>query len=191
MKHVRFVFALTSLAALNGCNSIYLTNSEYGKARRAALKQQPAAEATPEAPVVTAPVEPVAPAPVVVEAAPVMPPPAPVPVVIEPAPPVAVAVVPAPVALSEPGLRATRSGLAVKLDWKLPEVEGGYRSIEIMRNTSAVAQGRGRVRAVRASLTELEDTVPLAGERYWYWLKLTAADGRVSNMGPVEAAEVR
>jgi hypothetical protein len=143
----------------------------------------PAAPAVAEAPAPVAPVEPVvvvtpaltAPepvAPVAVTPAPV-PPPAPV-VAPPPPPPVVV----------EPGIVATRSGGLVQLSWTLPASESGFRAIEIMRNTQEQPSGRSRVRAVRATVTTLEDVVPDAAANYWYWLKLTHVDGTIENLGP-------
>ena len=148
----------------------------------------PAAPAVVETPAPVAPVEPVvvvtpaltAPepvAPVAVTPAPV-PPPAPVPVVVAPPP--------APVA-AEPGIVATRSGAVVHLSWTLPASESGFRAIEIMRNNEERPTGRTRVRAVRATVTTLEDTVPDATANYWYWLKLTHVDGTIENLGPFAA----
>lgn len=113
-------------------------------------------------PAVTAPAEP---APVVV--APVVPPPAP--------------------AAPEPGIVAVRDGGLVRLSWVLPESASGFRGIEIMRNNQEQASGRTRVRAVRSTVTQLEDNVPDAAKNYWYWLKLTHVDGTVENLGPYGA----
>ncbi len=56
-----------------------------------------------------------------------------------------------------------------------------------MRNDRSSPDGRTRVRAVRAQVTSLEDNVPDAAANYWYWLKLTDANGRLQNIGPVAA----
>lgn len=148
--------------------------------------------ATPTAPTAQPQDEPVAPPtptppPVVAS----IPPPAPVAVVIPPAPvpapvPVPVAV-PVPPPAAPPILTAKKNGSSVRLAWTIPENQDGYRSIEIMRNTSETPQGRGRVRAVRASVTEADDNLPDPAASYWYWLKLTAADGTVQNLGPFPA----
>jgi hypothetical protein len=183
MKYVRVCYALSCLLALSACSSRSPSQPYPFKNNKRPVAPAPATPtpvpvATPAAPEPAPP-----PAPVVVT-----PPPAPEPVVAptpEPTPPVAV---PASVA-AEPAsaLSATRSGSVVKLSWTLPSMEEGYRSIEIMRNTSSSAQGRGRIRAVRATVTGIEDTVPEASDRYWYWLKLTTANAVVINVGPVEA----
>lgn len=95
---------------------------------------------------------------------------------------------PAPVAPARTaGIVAKRSGGLVNLSWTLPESASGLRAIEIMRNASELAPGRTRVRAVRASVTGMEDQVPDAAAAYWYWLKITHQDGTVQNFGPVAA----
>lgn len=103
------------------------------------------------------------------------------------APPVTVVSPPVTAPSLEPGIRAVRTGANVLLTWTLPLATDGYRGIEIMRNDRDTPSGRNRVRAVRASVTELEDTLPDPGARYWYWIKLTATDGAISNLGPTEA----
>lgn len=101
------------------------------------------------------------------------------------------AVVPAPIEAPKPDeaapLATARGGATVKLAWLLPVSDVGYKAIEIMRNDRAEAPGRARVRAVRATVTSLEDTVPDAAADYWYWLKLTREDGQIRNIGPVAA----
>ena len=131
-----------------------------------------------------------APAPSVVSSAPVSlpapvpvappppPEPAPTPVVVPPPPP------PVPAA---PTFQALRSGASVRLSWTLPEISDGYRAIEILRDSDPNPAGRGRIRAVRASVTQLDDNLPDPSAEYWYWLKLTAPDGSVTNLGPFAA----
>ena len=75
------------------------------------------------------------------------------------------------------------------MSWTLPPSDVGYKGIEIMRNDRDQAQGRSRVRAVRSTVTNLEDTVPDASAEYWYWIKLTGQDGQVQNIGPVHATK--
>lgn len=198
MNFVRFCFALACLSVFSACNSssaFYRFTHHQKKTARAACPSEPAVVASPPpanapaaepfsppimvgTPSVTAVETPVTTTPEIAVA----------PEVATPPMPVAVAVT---VAAPEPGLRATRSGQQVTLEWTLPVVEDGYKAIEIMRNNTDSAKGRGRVRAVRASVTELDDTVENASERYWYWLKLTAADGVVTNLGPIEAVQAR
>jgi hypothetical protein len=103
----------------------------------------------------------------------------------EPAP--APAAVPASAPASE--LKATRAGRLVQLVWTLPVNEAGYRTIEVMRNASELPKGRTRVKALRPTVTQLDDSVESATERYWYWLKLTDQNQNVTNLGPVEAVE--
>jgi hypothetical protein len=79
----------------------------------------------------------------------------------------------------------------VTLAWTLPETSEGYRAIEVMRNTTSSAQGRGRIRTVRATVTGIEDTVPDTAAPYWYWLKLTTTSNTVTNLGPFEAVEAK
>lgn len=112
--------------------------------------------------------------------------PAPAPVTVTVVAPVATPAQAEPAAFKAP-LVARRSGATVHLEWILPPSATGYRAIEIMRNSQVQPTGRGRVRAVRAETTSLEDTVPDAAASYWYWLKLTHVDGTVQNLGPFAA----
>lgn len=80
-------------------------------------------------------------------------------------------------------LEVARTGNEVLLTWTLPE--GEVRMLEIMRNTSENAPGRGRVGTTRATVNVFSDTVPDATVTYWYWVKLTRPSGDVVNIGPV------
>ena len=97
----------------------------------------------------------------------------------------------APVAAADSAapLSARRDGSVVQVSWTLPASDVGYKAIEIMRNDRDQAQGRSRVRAVRATVTTIEDTLPDSASEYWYWLKLTRQDGQVQNIGPVAASK--
>ncbi len=195
-KTLPLLLAATGLVALSACQSPNTTttarrSSHFHKVNNSVFVPAPAPAPAAPAPVVVptpvaepAPVTP--PPPVVVTSPPVTLAPEPTPVapvvaVPEPAP------VPEPPPAPEPKLEAARSGSNVRLAWVLPATPGGYRAIEIMRNTSSNATGRGRVRAVRATVTSLEDTVPDAQANYWYWLKLTPVEGGVINLGPIAA----
>lgn len=191
MKLIRAFLALASLFALCACSSWSPAHPfQFRNTKRPVAHVTPApAPAAVPAVSEPAPVETPAPvpAPAVVAPAPepvVTPAPEPAPVVTTPSP---LTSEPAPA----PVLNATRSGSTVKLTWTLPSEADGYRAIEVMRNTASVAQGRGRIRAVRATVTGIEDTVPDTTARYWYWLKLTTTSGTVSNIGPVEVSEAK
>jgi hypothetical protein len=200
---------LTSLllVCLAGCATQPKTTRRHGKIIKLApttVQAAPPAKATPVAakpslapvdtkPAPTAPaVKPVTPAPVVIPAPVPVPAPAPV-AVVKPAPaPVAAVVAPAakpPAAAptTENPVVTTRDGAVVQVSWVLPVSDVGYKAVEIMRNDRSDAPGRSRVRAVRASVTTIEDTVPDAETDYWYWIKLTRVDGQVQNLGPVPA----
>ena len=117
--------------------------------------------------------------------------PAPAPIPVPVPPPVVVMPPPPPPAppSAAPALQALRSGTAVHLNWTLPENTDGYRGIEIMRNDEIRPNGRTRIRAVRSSVTQLDDTLPDPNRQYWYWIKLTATDGSVTNLGPFETTK--
>lgn len=134
----------------------------------------PAAKPAAPAPVPTPP--PAAPAPAA---------PAATPVVVAPAAPAPAAPPVAPAAAAP--VVARRNGAVVDVSWTLPVSDIGYKAIEIMRNERSEAQGRARVRAVRSTVTSLQDTVPDAQSDYWYWIKLTRTDGTIQNIGPVAA----
>jgi hypothetical protein len=87
-------------------------------------------------------------------------------------------------------LEVARTGNEVLLTWTLPE--GEVRMLEIMRNTTENAQGRGRVGTTRATVNVFSDTVPDASVTYWYWIKITRPSGEVinSNAVPTPSAKV-
>lgn len=87
-----------------------------------------------------------------------------------------------PEAASKGVFEVARSGNEALLTWVLPE--GEVRTIEIYRNNSNVAQGRGRVGASRVDATVFHDQLP-DDQIYWYWLKLTRPNGVIINIGPV------
>jgi hypothetical protein len=186
MKHTLALALVASLLA--GCatqSSVVL--------RRGKIIERPAPSRPLPAPAPVKSTVAPAPAPVTVTVvapvatpAPVAPAPEPAPVPVVTAPVVVAPAQPDPAAFKAP-LVATRSGATVHLEWSLPPSASGYRAIEIMRNSQAQAAGRGRVRAVRAETTSLEDTLPDAAASYWYWLKLTHVDGTVQNLGPFAA----
>ena len=152
----------------------------------------PAPEAPAPEPVVPPPAHAAAsvssaPVTVPVPVPPPAPPPPPVPVPV-PAP-VVVAPPPPPPAVVAPSFKALRSGTNVHLSWTIPENPDGYRGIEIMRNDNIRPTGRARVRAVRGSVTQLDDTLPDPSRDYWYWIKLTSTDGSVTNLGPFETTK--
>lgn len=88
--------------------------------------------------------------------------------------------VPAPKKIT---LEVARTGNEVLLTWTLPE--GEVRMLEIMRNTTENAQGRGRVGTTRATVNVFSDTVPDASVTYWYWVKITRPTGEVINSNAV------
>ena len=193
------VLASLLLVGLAGCATQPKTVLRRGKIIKADAPTEQAAPPAKAAPAVSAPVvapvavKPVTPAPVVPTQP--TPPPAPITVVTPtppPAPavvaPVAKPVVPVPPAPSADNpVVAARAGSVVHVSWALPESDVGFKAIEIMRNDREQAPGRGRVRAVRSTVTTIEDTVPDANANYWYWIKLTRNDGQVQNLGPVAA----
>lgn len=80
-------------------------------------------------------------------------------------------------------LEVARTGNEVLLTWTLPE--GEVRMLEIMRNTTENAQGRGRIGTTRATVNVFSDTVPDATVTYWYWIKITRPSGEVINSSAV------
>lgn len=172
-----------ALLLLSACQTTPSENSAVlrrNKLIEAEAQPAPAPAPTPAitpAPVVV--VTPATPAPVVTPAAPVV-------VVSPPVTPAApVVVLPPPAPVLAPGtLQTKRSGATVRVTWALPESASGFRAIEIMRNTQEQPSGRTRIRALRASVTEIEDIVPDVQANYWYWLKVTHTDGTIQNCGP-------
>ncbi|OAM88067.1 hypothetical protein OH491_09355 [Termitidicoccus mucosus] len=86
---------------------------------------------------------------------------------------------------TDSSLKAERDGETVKLTWTLPK--GEWRAVNITRNTSANPRNRVGVKSVKLEVTSYTDKVPDANAHYWYWLKLTAKDGQITNIGPVQA----
>lgn len=80
-------------------------------------------------------------------------------------------------------LEVARTGNEVLLTWTLPE--GEVRMLEIMRNTTENAQGRGRIGTTRATVNVFSDTVPDTAATYWYWVKITRPSGEIINSNPV------
>lgn len=190
------LLALVALALASGCASgpskFSLRRGDIIRsdacAACCATADQPASETT-TAPATTVAFRPATLAPAPASVPPPPPPPSPAAVVVAPPPmpPATLPPPPPPVPVAQPGITATRHGSVVQLSWTLPQSSGGYKAIEIMRNTRDQAAGRGRVRAVRPSVTQLEDALPDAQANYWYWLKVTHADGTVQNFGPSAA----
>ncbi len=202
------VLTSTLLVLLAGCATQPHTTVRRGKIIKLdAPAAQAAPVATPAAPVakpvtvtakpaLAAPVvatKPAAPAPAAAPAVTVKPAPAvvvspaasaPAPVVVKPAAPVLPAI---PAVSADKPLATSRAGAIVQVSWVLPPSDIGYKGIEIMRNERSEASGRARVRAVRSTVTNLQDTVPDANADYWYWIKLTRQDGQIQNIGPVAA----
>lgn len=151
---------------------------------------KPAPVSAKPAPVPAVAAKPAAPAPVVtpppVPVAPVAPPP-PAPIVVSPPAPAPAAAAPAVAPTAAEPLVARRNGSVVDVSWTLPVSDVGFKAIEIMRNERSEAPGRARVRAVRSTVTTIQDTVPDASANYWYWIKLTRTDGQIQNIGPVAA----
>ena len=182
------------ISLLAACSSTPSNDSTRYTKTRPASASETATVAQPKspAPAVSAPAQ--APAAVT-------PPPAPAPVTIAPVPPAApavatppppaapaetVVVLPPPAPVLAPGtLHTKRTGSTVRVTWALPVSSSGYRAIEIMRNTQEQPSGRTRIRALRAAITEIEDTIPDTQANYWYWLKVTHNDGTIQNIGPV------
>lgn len=198
MKLVRYCLIVSTVCALSACSSSSSVHTPFFKKKRG----QPAAAApapvvaTPAAPTAETPppaatpapvTEPVAAATPVMEAAPVTTAPAAVVAAVTPTP--APVTPPAPTVVTEPGIKAVRTGRLVQLSWTLPVNEAGYRIVEVMRNASELPKGRTRVKALRPTVTQLDDMVEGTGERYWYWLKLTDQNNTVTNLGPFEAVE--
>lgn len=81
-------------------------------------------------------------------------------------------------------LNVARSENEVLLSWVLPtNIE--IKRVEIYRNTTNDAKGRGRAATVRVEPATYIDQVTDLNVTYWYWLKLTLANDQVVNVGPV------
>jgi hypothetical protein len=99
-------------------------------------------------------------------------------------------VTPATEGAPAPGtLKVARAGSVVVLTWTLPltwsQPEFEIRTFEIVRNTSESTKGRGRLVALRSTVSTYTDVVPDTSANYWYWLKATFASGEIVNIGPV------
>lgn len=182
MKPSTSLTLLLAAATLAGCTTTPTLRTPEVKRGKIVYTEIPIP--APAAPVAaTSPLSPPPPAPTPAPA-PLPPPPVPVapaPVVVTPV------VIAAPAPAIQPFLKAVRTGDTARITWRLPEIQGTLRSIEIMRNIGSYPQGRSRVRAVRATVTEITDTLPDTAAAYWYWLKLTPTEGQVINIGPIQA----
>lgn len=88
---------------------------------------------------------------------------------------------------SEFQVNVARNDREVIITWILPQVD--IKQFEIFRHTSSSANGRGRVASVRTQPPVYYDNVPESETKYWYWLKVTLADGFIMNIGPVATPE--
>ena len=81
-------------------------------------------------------------------------------------------------------LTAKRDGDKVTLSWTLPE--GKWSRVEVVRNNKESIKGRFRIKSLKSTVTTHTDRLPAAGKPYWYWIKLTSKDKKVTNLGPVK-----
>lgn len=91
---------------------------------------------------------------------------------------------------SKTQLNVARNGKEVVISWALP-ADAPIKQFEICRNTRDQAQGRGRVAALRTEPSVYFDSVPEDETTYWYWLKITLADGQIVNVGPVSTPSAK
>lgn len=82
---------------------------------------------------------------------------------------------------------AARNGQEILLSWDLPELE--IRLLELVRNDQREQKGRGRIATLRVRPGLYTDHVPDPAATYWYWLKITLADGSLVGLGPVETPQ--
>lgn len=71
------------------------------------------------------------------------------------------------------------SASSIALSWSVDNVD--VTGLEVYRDTDADPQGRTRIASVSSSSREYTDTDVVAGETYYYWIKLTAGNGEVVN----------
>jgi len=83
-------------------------------------------------------------------------------------------------------LAAARNGDEILLSWEIPRLDIDIRQIELMRHTRREQKGRSRVATVHARHGLYTDRVPDPSAAYWYWLKITLADGLILGVGPVQ-----
>ncbi len=80
-------------------------------------------------------------------------------------------------------LKAVAGDAKVDLSWIIRNFPLG--TIQIMRDTDPNPIGRGRI--AYGSGTGYTDNNVTNGTTYYYWLKITAADGSTENVGPISA----
>jgi pectate lyase len=66
----------------------------------------------------------------------------------------------------------------IDLSWS---VKGDISSVQIMRDTDANPQGRGRIATLSGASRSYRDTRVSKGVRYWYWVKYTDINGSNGN----------
>ena len=91
-----------------------------------------------------------------------------------------------PPAATDGALQIARNGNEVILAWELPA--GKMRQVELMRNSSSQAMGRGRVAAVRAETTLYIDEVPDLTVIYWQPSRNRSASNNPSCVDSGQAA---
>lgn len=82
-------------------------------------------------------------------------------------------------------LKVERDGAKVTLTWTLPE--GEWTGIDVLRNGKSAPKGRQKLKYIRATAGSYVDTLPEAGDQYWYWLKVADKNKNSINIGPVQA----
>jgi pectate lyase len=75
-------------------------------------------------------------------------------------------------------LSATGGDGKVDLNW---DVTGTITSVQVMRDTDANPQGRGRVGFLRGDARSFTDENVINGTQYWYWIKYTYDNRVVGN----------
>jgi hypothetical protein len=89
-------------------------------------------------------------------------------------------------------VKVVRNGSSAVITWALPLTwtppDFDVRMVEIFRNTAETTSGRGRAGSVRATVTTFTDLPPDTSVTYWYWVKVTLANGQIVNMGPASFA---
>ena len=89
-----------------------------------------------------------------------------------------------PTEQNSPRFSVARSGNEVMITWELP-ASLEIKTFEVYRNTQNTANGRTRATACRTEPAIFLDVVSDQAATYWYWLKITLANGQVVNIGPV------
>jgi len=80
---------------------------------------------------------------------------------------------------------AVRNGQSVLINWHIGVPADTFKEIEIQRSATGKKTQLARVARLKPDVATYKDSLPTESA-YWYWLRLTAQDGKFQEIGPVK-----